>query len=137
MNKLFADYNTSLKLRELGFNDPCMAYFNKSWHTPEELQFPEYHQFDMWNNMNHLVSAPLWSQITDWLRVNHKIEVEISRVFFNHEISYIMYVRYKTGYVLHTTFYKITENMEIMPYEKARQIGIDSALIHLISNKHE
>jgi|SRR5690606_2092679 len=84
----FVPYNLSVKLKELGFDEPCLCYFNKQDNNQlwQDLDSGYYRNSivsrgnllwgDIYDNRN--VSAPLWQQAFDWFR-EKGYESEINR----------------------------------------------------------
>lgn len=84
MEKQFVTYEIALKLKELGFDEPCLAYFESVYdgltqkhagrlvlgNKPEHLQ--SYKQLIYIFGQNNQL-APLWQQVIDWLREKHSI----------------------------------------------------------------
>jgi predicted GNAT superfamily acetyltransferase len=66
MNREFTPYDRALKLKELGFNEPCFA-FRKD---PDMIFIAEYNQ-----------PAPTFSQAFRWFRENYKINSHVDRGF--------------------------------------------------------
>lgn len=71
MEKQFVTYEIALKLKELGFNDPCFAYwFTVNGKNPQiskrDIHFNGYKNYSDSNTI-----APLWQQVIDWLRIQH------------------------------------------------------------------
>lgn len=69
MEKQFIPYNLALKLKELGFNEPCFK-------SSPELKYP------------------LWQQAFDWFREKHNYNVEIS---YNSFSNNWLFTYYKTN----------------------------------------
>lgn len=73
MKKHFANYNQSLALKELGFDEPCFAgYRDSEWIGTDgpnsryfHAQLFSNHQFD--EDQKEYCSAPLKSQVFEWL----------------------------------------------------------------------
>ena len=82
MNHLFVPYELSLKLKELGFDEPCFAVYdtegfqigNERCFNPENRNslFPEPHTTN-----NPKISAPLFQQAFKWFREKHKLFASI------------------------------------------------------------
>jgi hypothetical protein len=69
MNNEFIPYEQALDLKELGFNQECLAFYNSTFRTPNELLYPQYGgEVGNWNVENHLISAPLYQQAFRWFR---------------------------------------------------------------------
>ena len=74
MNKEFVPYEEALALRELGFNEPCLGYYNKetNWHLCWSSNSVEpYNHNDPKYYGN--ISAPLYQQAFRWFREKHKL----------------------------------------------------------------
>ena len=87
MEKYFCNYNQSLALKELGFDEPCFAgYRDSEWIGTDgpnsryfHAQLFSNHQFD--NDQKEYCSAPLKSQVFEWFRKNHLLGHEINCPF--------------------------------------------------------
>jgi hypothetical protein len=83
MKEQFVPYEIAIRLKEKGFNDPCMASFN-IWDTfirdiyePAGTLYTNT-SFKVIKN-EEFVAAPLWQQVIDWLSDVHNIEVDAMR----------------------------------------------------------
>lgn len=83
MNHLFVTYEIALKLKELGFNEPCIAFFieNKEIYS---LSNPT-SNFSTITNENKLynISTPLWQQAVDWLNEHPKLPLFKDHVIYD------------------------------------------------------
>lgn len=69
MEKYFCNYNQSLALKELGFNEICFATFDSDkWFDIQDFG-QNYDTFP-----SHIIAAPLKSQVFDWFRREHKLD---------------------------------------------------------------
>ena len=66
----FADLDTSTKLKELGFNEPCLKYYLDTHVNRSAKNYT-----GQWNGNGLKTSIPLWSQVKEWLWQKHKIFV--------------------------------------------------------------
>ena len=76
MEKEFIPYELAVKLKELGFDEPCFAYFLNSI-----LQYPAWEKdYSYFNEMSDInpnfkkhehVLAPTWQSAFRWFRDNH------------------------------------------------------------------
>ena len=119
MEKYFCNYNQSLALKELGFEEPGFAgYRDSEWIGTDgpnsryfHAQLFSNHQFD--NDQKEYCSAPLKSQVFEWFREKHGLwvsfgydedeseelywyvdkilECGIGRLFFHDLIEYYTY----------------------------------------------
>lgn len=79
MEDQFVPYELALKLKELGFDEPCIMYYNNDDYLnigTDDDYWGDYTGFIKWNSMPNspwkpfkpLTSAPLWQQAFDWFR---------------------------------------------------------------------
>lgn len=71
MKKYFANYNQSIALKELGFDEPCFGVFylnpeNKTWEPFRTIEESNH------NKSNFSISRPLIGQVFDWIRTKYK-----------------------------------------------------------------
>ena len=74
MEKEFVPYELALRMKQLGFDEPCFAYYytlnGRDWKFAEKT---EYYKLD--DNMNiggkFTISAPLFQQAFRWFREKH------------------------------------------------------------------
>jgi hypothetical protein len=149
MNKQFVTYEIALKLKELGFDEPCIMFYYES-------QLAILGQFDSFkhsfrSNSEHtsiekesekFVSAPLWQQVIDWFRVKHNIGINITE----NGDDILDYVAEKDASVVLMQFRWFFTNKRdcnydaignaTLTYEEAREKAILKA-IELISNTDE
>lgn len=69
----FVSYEIAVRLKELGFDEPCFATYNKLTNGKIDL-LPK--KFGV-NEMASLVSAPTYDQVFNWLEEKHQIFIEI------------------------------------------------------------
>ncbi len=74
MNKEFVEYNEALQLKELGFDEPCLA-----WHYPKlgTIEIGAINKnSDEWL-MGRNCTAPLYQQAFRWFREKHQMHHQI------------------------------------------------------------
>jgi hypothetical protein len=77
MDKEFIPYELALRMKALGFDEPCFAYYytlnGRDWKFAEKT---EYYRLD--DNMNigskFTISAPLYQQAFRWFREKHRLK---------------------------------------------------------------
>lgn len=79
MREQFCNYDISLKLKNLGFDESCLA-----WHNLNALSGFGYwkQEKNIWRNSElhtGYITAPLFQQATEWLREKHGIYIQILR----------------------------------------------------------
>ena len=121
----FATYEISLKLKELGFNEECLAIYINLVLKPI-IQKPISGEFNYkFKSVRNSVivnsencSAPLWQQVIDWFRDKHNLDVIISSNLLGY--GFIIYNRYPPKNIL--------DNRVFQTYFEAREQAIFKAL---------
>jgi hypothetical protein len=139
MNNLFVPYEIALKLKELGFNEPCIKYSNiiKIGDNEEETQFGYTCNIKNGINFNepnyqspgdgagsyvkcyNYTSIPLYQQVIDWFREKHKISISEQPGLENH----IIYGVYKLKEVE-----KFGEIWHLSHFCKTKDFAIEEAI---------
>lgn len=130
MENLFVTYEIAKKLKEKGFNEPTMAYYNEK----DEFVFVPYNNEDInlpnkvtkTENENNYSSAPLWQQAIDWLRETQKLHIELqeSRCDNDKNKEWWFYIYKQGGRVK----YFPDEIGRRLTHNEARQKAIEEAL---------
>jgi len=74
--KNFAGYEASQAMKEIGFDAPCISYFEK-----EEFKYVVHHGKGVpvyrgnYKNVPLLIASPLFTQAVDWFRETHGIDI--------------------------------------------------------------
>ena len=68
--KEFVPYEQSLVLKELGFDEPCFAFYNGKFIQSTEFDFDSYNSIDV----GHHPLAPTFSQAFRWFRDKYQID---------------------------------------------------------------
>lgn len=71
MNKLFLDYNLSLEMKEIGFDQECFTWYWDDIGLYNGLNFGNH------NNKTNYVSAVLYQQAIDFFRDKHGICISV------------------------------------------------------------
>lgn len=82
MKNQFINYEISLDLKELGFNEECLGYYicrNSSYGIDDLLITSEY--VDLLPFDSSSCKTPLWQQAIDWLRESHNITIDIAKIY--------------------------------------------------------
>ena len=66
MKKQFVTYEIAVKLKELGFDEPCLAYYSEGTLLSEFVLDHSKNVFYTQTNNDYEISAPLWQQAIDW-----------------------------------------------------------------------
>ena len=95
MKEQFVTYEIALALKELGFDEECLVYFNNDKYR--DLICTCENGMDGDFTVHHYsgdVNAPLWQQVIDWFSDAHKIFIEIR--FADKALSVYEFCVYKT-----------------------------------------
>ncbi|MEY2869821.1 MAG: hypothetical protein RIR01_2323 [Bacteroidota bacterium] len=130
MEDHFVNYNQALALKELGFDEPCIAFYSKqllTFHTHGiDPHFIFKRNTELWSSP----SAPLKSQVFKWFRDKHGLYSSYGTTNdFDEKIN---------GYVISVfndgVRKKLHINWEVGTYEEAESECIDK-LISIIKEK--
>ena len=76
----FVTYEIALKLKELGFDEDCLGYYN-SFNKLEIDRYlhPMLKEYSIPNNNQFIntiiIACPLWQQVIDWFKERHDIHI--------------------------------------------------------------
>ena len=124
MNKEFVPYEQALALKELGFDEPCLAYYTDGLPIGYKLVTNFIGQFTNSKLKNGEVSAPLYQQAFRWFREKYRLTglIEIG----TQEYSFLIFNE-------NTDSRKITSSMN-GTYEEA-ELACLKKLIELVKQK--
>lgn len=93
---LFVSYELAKILKEKGFNEPCLAYYNPVVDTTgSPMLKPVDTDFIVYRDVSEpCVKAPLYQQVVDWFREKYKIDIELTK---SDDFEYIYYFSYYTS----------------------------------------
>jgi hypothetical protein len=137
----FCSYEIALKLKELGFDEPCFG----CWENNIEFHIPFVVGYDLiapdnFNSKDNCVSAPLWQQCVEWFREMCCIfiEIKVGDYFDTLEESYSYQATckvFKNGELDGTAVVRDKQNNHIFySYYEARKQAIFKC-IELIKDK--
>jgi hypothetical protein len=133
MKEQFVTYEQALALKELGFDEPCLAYYSVN----DELTFTSIvsqNTNSFWlSNPNNIISVPLHQQVFRWFREKYTIDVHIRGTHFR--ASWVIGIpkeiipKSKDGYPLVTNWeYTISDGKEVLTYEEAEDACINKLI---------
>lgn len=131
MEKHFVTYNQALALKELEFDEPCLARFFK---VGDEKEIFIYFNTPSNENTDVTVITPLKSQVFEWFRGKHNLYSEIRTFVWDYDKkelgfsvrTYLNPIDIETERLIHPEVYET--------YEEAESACIDK-LIEIIKNK--
>ena len=121
MEKEFIPYEQALELKELGFDEVCLA-----WHNSGRLFIDNYNAINSKMDFDYCCALPLYQQAFKWFRENHGIMYTVDNNI--------------VGNTFHGSFTKINSNYEsdytddFATYEDA-QLASLKKLIEIVKNK--
>ena len=83
-NKEFIPYEESEDLKELGFNEECLGFYNPTIDMNIKLNNDTYGGFGL--TLEHIVKAPLYQQAFRWFREKYGIMNRITSYAFGYQI---------------------------------------------------
>lgn len=124
LKHLFVPYELALKLKEKGFNEPCLSYyFDDTLKHPSELTTTESQDKCQYITTKGIL-APLYQQVIDWFLDKHKIYItEKANELLTH-FSCKVWKSEKTGH----TAYQQGKWTETYPYGLSRYEALDIAI---------
>ena len=108
MKELFIPYTEALELKELGFDEPCLATYHKELHTIIPI-YAKYTNQDV-------IKAPLYSQAFKWFRDTHNLDAwveEINHGINNDKKQYIFQLPTKTSHFEKIKYFETYEQAEL------------------------
>ena len=102
MEKQFVTYEIALALKELKFNEPCIAKYCR-YNSSDNIElFPQSQNFFQGDGFEYCknseykkeekIAAPLWQQAIDWFREEHDNNIIIMPCFIpSNEIKYYIF----------------------------------------------
>lgn len=69
MKHLFVPYELAFKLKEKGFEEPCLKSINETGFENDYSVLGA----ENWNKLQFVVSIPMYQQVVDWFYDNHEI----------------------------------------------------------------
>lgn len=141
MEKEFVTYELALKLKELGFNKPCILEFHNGKSLPNYCG-----DFTINSNLeeifNNVISQPTFSQAFRWFREKHQLRISIidfltdeDEIEWDYEIVIIGTDVNERGEYEPLVDYSIDdENRQFKTYEEA-ELSCLEKLIEIVENK--
>jgi hypothetical protein len=131
MEKEFVSYEVALKLKELGFDEPCLTYYyeltsNLRTHLAIDVR-------NAWtysgNKKLGFTLAPLYQQAFKWIREKHNIDISINTIYSKYNENTI---KQYSGFIDTKTMYTNVGFYD--NYEEAQLAGLQK-MIEIIKNK--
>lgn len=77
MKEQFVTFEIALKLKELGFDEECFSAYTEDGGLMDIGNYSNYDKIGELDGHSYYISclSPLWQQVIDWLREEHKIDI--------------------------------------------------------------
>jgi hypothetical protein len=140
MNKEFVSYEQALELKELGFDEPCLGFYNHQGQLILMTQEDE-NSIEVYKNsyvkLGKQYAVPLYQQAFRWFRDKYDLDIDISR----NDQEMIDYVERKGEKYLPKYRYGYSNGIFIpigtcMKYEEA-DLACLKKLIEIIKQKND
>ena len=117
MKEQFVTYEITLKLKELGFNEECLAAFSDDEYH-DLLHLCENHTEGNFTieSSRYRIKAPLWQQVIDWFREKYNIHISLLP---HNDVEFGIRIRYNKSTLIHGGY---------KTYEEAREQAILKAI---------
>jgi hypothetical protein len=107
MEKEFIPYEQALELKEIGFDEPCLKYWDGIG-----KYFDQKDWFD-WNQTEYFVSIPLYQQAFRWFRDRYNIDGFVRIEPLNEKYGFVIYNREKDNFKEFSAEYTSVEDAEL------------------------
>jgi len=137
MNKEFVPYELALKMRHLGFDEPCLgSYYNYSEENFKEDKF-DYRgelniEYSIYNENTYYILAPLFQQSFRWFREKYFLSSDIiDRMSDGEKITYFFINEIKTD----NKYFKTIPSKLFTNYEEAELACLEKLIEIVVQNK--
>jgi hypothetical protein len=135
MEKEFVTYEQALALKELGFDEPCLAFYDGTWDTKIYFNYKrdssgDYEPFTTSERLNWF-GAPLKSQAFRWFREKHKLHSWVQPMYEDQDFFVFVLAKPIDFMIPKDINWK---GDEYLNHEEAKNACIDK-LIEIIKNK--
>jgi hypothetical protein len=134
MKKEFVPYELSVKLKALGFDEPCIAFYLEKVLTFHTHGIDPHFIFKKNSNLWYSSSAPLYQQAFRWFRENHFYISYVCAPYKEHDEFYFR-IRH-IGDVLNEGQLESCESRMYNTYEEAELVCL-TKLIEIVEQKEK
>ena len=138
MEKEFVNYNQALKLKELGFDEPCFGFYQLEYgeirptmvDDDEQYRLTGYRTCKNLEIPKHYTSAPTFSQAFRWFREKHNLRGFIGFRPNVKQFDYHIYDMSLSGkeYVKQRTMEEFNKDPKVGTYEEAELACLDKLI---------
>jgi len=117
----FIPYEQALELKELGFDEPCLAFYNGKFLESTSYDFDN----DTSKDIGLCIVAPLYQQAFRWFREKHNLLYTIEEVWEEDTEYYVVEI---------TTHNRVDDFLQECTYEEA-ELACLKKLIEIVKYK--
>ena len=136
MEKHFVNFNQSLALKEIGFDEPCISWYTVFGKFSNDYSNPK--KYNSEYERGTFISAPLKSQVFEWFREKHNLYHEIRTFAWDYDKkelgfsirTYLNPIDIETERLIHSEVYKTYEEAESACIDKLIEIIKDGRKIN-------
>ena len=135
MDKEFISYEQALALNELGFDEPCIGWYNPQVNY-KKVTTDKYWAFHLTGEWENFKPAPLKQQAFRWFREKHNLRGFIGFRPNTKQFDYHIYDMSLSGkeYVKQRTMEEFNKDPKDGTYEEAELVCL-TKLIEIVKNK--
>ena len=135
MDKEFISYEQALALKELGFDEPCIGWYNPQVNY-KKVTTDKYWAFHLTGEWENFKPAPLKQQAFRWFREKHNLRGFIGFRSNTKQFDYHIYDMSLSGkeYVKQRTMEAFNKDPKVGTYEEA-ELACLNKLIETVKNK--
>ena len=135
MDKEFISYEQALALKELGFDEPCIGWYNPQVNY-KKVTTDKYWAFHLTGEWENFKPAPLKQQAFRWFREKHNLRGFIGFRPNTKQFDYHIYDMSLSGkeYVKQRTMEEFNKDTKVGTYEEAERACLIK-LIEIVKNK--
>ena len=146
MEREFVNYNQALKLKELGFDEPCFGFYQLEYGEIRPIMVDDDEQYRLTGYRTcknseipkHYTSAPTFSQVFRWFRENHNLRGFIGFRPNIKQFDCHVYDMSLSGkeYTEQRTMEEFNKDPKVGTYEE-EELACLEKLIEIVENKSE
>lgn len=128
MEKEFVTYEIALKLKEKGFDEPFKPFDSTFYYIDRNFSLCNDGYKNGFSEIKEFVLAPLYQQVIDWFRKEHKLSLRFECDFSSGIPTHKCFLTYTVGGTYSTWIRRHTGAHEWYCYHDLRDKAIEEAL---------
>src|SRR5574343_1446555 len=107
MENNFIPYSEALAMKELGFNEECLAWYNKKYIDVDLHIYGHDCLADTQSSNEDNCNAPTWRAVEEWFLYNYNLYLPIKRSYDKE--GYYYYFKHNSDGTIHSWWYNYRE----------------------------